>query len=50
VAAHLAGSLRTTIVHVFDLIAVISVASLAAAFLFPRMHLAKREPRLVAGE
>jgi EmrB/QacA subfamily drug resistance transporter len=45
VAAHLAGSLRTTIVHVFDLIAVISVASLAAAFLFPRMHLAKREPR-----
>ncbi|HYK25441.1 MAG TPA: MDR family MFS transporter [Steroidobacteraceae bacterium] len=51
VAAHLAGSLRTTIVHVFDLIAVISVASLGTAFLFPRLHLTKREPEsFVASE
>ncbi|HXS27233.1 MAG TPA: MDR family MFS transporter [Steroidobacteraceae bacterium] len=50
-AAHLAGSLRASLEHVFDLIAVISVASLATAFLFPRMHLATREPRtLVASE
>jgi hypothetical protein len=51
IAAHLAGSLRMALVHVFGLIALISIASLAAALLFPRMHLARREPRsLVANE
>ncbi len=51
IAAHLAGSLRTALVHVFDLIGVISLASLATALLFPRMHLASREPpTLVASE
>ncbi|MGH8258644.1 MAG: MDR family MFS transporter [Steroidobacteraceae bacterium] len=44
VAAHLAGSLRTALVHVFDLIGAISVAALATAFLFPRLHLTPREP------
>lgn len=49
--AHLSGALRGGIVRLFDFIAAISVAALAAALLFPRMHLASREsPRVVASE
>ncbi|HTX23531.1 MAG TPA: MDR family MFS transporter [Steroidobacteraceae bacterium] len=43
-AARLAGSLRAGLEHVFDLIAVLSVAALAAGLLFPKVSLARREP------
>ena len=43
VVAQLAGSLRAGIEHVFDVIAALSVAALAAAFLFPHMRVAPAE-------
>jgi EmrB/QacA subfamily drug resistance transporter len=45
--AQLSGSLQVGLWHVFDVIAVISVAALGVGFLFPKRRLARPEPRSV---